>query len=211
MNISISFTPATDKAEDLTAIIARIYGQGAAVANVTTTIAHEDRPDVGADVDAGPSVDAGQLDASGICWDARIHSNPPKINQTGGLYRRKKGVDDLTVAAVTKELQAKGTAVAAPTPPVAMPTVPGLPAMPGLPVPPPIAPPAAPSPYASFVDWIAGHVTTGTSGVTQEWVGQALESMGVAGGSIASLVNAPAEKIAEYRTNIAAALNVPAI
>jgi NADPH:quinone reductase-like Zn-dependent oxidoreductase len=81
--------------------------------------------------------------------------------------------------------------------------------MPTLPVPPSI--PTPPSAYASFVDFIAGHVQKGTSGVTQEWVGQALASMGVEGGLIANLANAPADKIAEYRTSIAEALGVPAI
>lgn len=214
MNISISFNPATDKAEELTAIIARIYGQGGTVG--TVTIHPDDRPDAG-DADTTPVGDGTQLDASGICWDERIHSKPPKINQTGGLYRRRKGVDDLTVAQVTKELQAKTASAPAvpglPAAPVtaAAPGLPAVPGLPGLPVPPAITPPPAPSPYAAFVDWVAGHVQAGTSGVTQEWMGQALASMGVEGGLIANLATAPADKIAEYRTNIAAVMGVPAI
>lgn len=99
-----------------------------------------------ADDDAAPTgapIPAGALDADGLPWDERIHSG--NRQQTGdGKWRKRRGVDDATMAAVTAEL--RGAAV--PTQPaVSAPSVPASAPSSALTPPAPAAAPA-PSPIA---------------------------------------------------------------
>lgn len=50
--------------------------------------------------------DLGPVDATGLPWDARIHSDPPKTNKDG-TWRARRGVSAETVAEVTVELYAR--------------------------------------------------------------------------------------------------------
>lgn len=107
------------------------------------------------------------VDKHGLPWDGRIHSGPAdkKPMNGDGTWRRKRGVDDATVAAVEAELrQVMGAPVPVVSTPVAAPEVPVAPAVPTpppavalpeaapvatVPTPPPptaaVAPPPAPS------------------------------------------------------------------
>lgn len=91
-----------------------------------------------------------ELDADGLPWDARIHSGPTdsKPKNADGRWRRKRGVDDATVAAVTAELrQVMGAPVAPPAPtPAAAPTPPPPAIDAGTSVTAPPAPPVAVDP-----------------------------------------------------------------
>lgn len=101
-----------------------------------------------------------EVDKSGLPWDGRIHSGPAdkKPKNGDGTWRKKRGVDDATVAAVEAELRAALGAPAAPIVPVApiaeapAAPVPPAPAAAPAPVPAPPAPvPAAPAPTAAPV------------------------------------------------------------
>jgi len=95
-------------------------------------------PPAAAPIAAPPPPAGVEVDKSGLPWDARIHSGPAKDKpkNADGTWRKKRGVDDATVAAVTAELRAAmqapapGNAVTAPAAAVA-PT-------PAQPAPPPI-------------------------------------------------------------------------
>lgn len=79
------------------------------------------------------------LDKSGLPWDARINSTPPKF-KSNGQWKRRRNIDDQTFNAVTQELNAvmgiQGKGEVTPPPPVAAPLFPPAAAAP----PPPIAP-----------------------------------------------------------------------
>lgn len=79
------------------------------------------------------------LDGEGLPHDPRIHAKTPKLNESSGKWRSKRGVDTATVATVTTELRATYPAPApgtpaplydanrddpAPPPPPEVPTVP---------------------------------------------------------------------------------------
>lgn len=89
-----------------------------------------------------------EVDKSGLPWDGRIHSGPAdkKPKNGDGTWRKKRGVDDATVAAVEAELRAAlgAPAAAAPAPAVPVPPVAEAPAA-AVPPPPPAAA-AAPVP-----------------------------------------------------------------
>jgi hypothetical protein len=129
-------------------------------------------PPVAADDDeAGDTAAApGQTDGDGLPWDDRIHSNPPKL--TGkGIWRKRRGVDDATVAAVEAELRA-GAAPApvphpvqpiaapapvpvphpVPVPPQPMPVQQPVPVPPAMPAPIPAMPVAPVAPVAAMPD-----------------------------------------------------------
>ena len=98
---------------------------------------------------ASPSNPGGvDVDANGLPWDGRIHSGPTdkKPKNADGTWRKKRGVDDATVAAVEAELRAAlgAPAAAAPAPAVPVPPVAEAPAA-AVPPPPPAAA-AAPVP-----------------------------------------------------------------
>lgn len=56
-----------------------------------------------------------EVDKNGLPWDARIHSGPAKDKpkNADGTWRKKRGVDDATIAAISAELRA---VMSAPTP-----------------------------------------------------------------------------------------------
>lgn len=81
------------------------------------------------DDDSSVNGDAPATDKNGLPWDERIHAKSKAIN-ADGTWRRRKGVQDATVAAIEAEL--RGVA------PVAIPT--------GMPMTAPIPMPSAPAP-----------------------------------------------------------------
>lgn len=122
------------------------------------------------DDDNGPvaAVADGALDADGLPWDERIHAKS-KAQVAGDRWRKRRGVDDATVAMV--EAQLRGAAAPAmpsaapvtpPPAPMALPPVPmtAAPVAPPMPIPdapgtapamppmPPVAPIAPPMPAA---------------------------------------------------------------
>lgn len=112
-----------------------------------------------------------ELDASGLPWHADIHAST-KTKTAKGIWTKRKGVDDATVARVTAQLRASypdtsvteqpELPVATPAPVVAAPPI-GIAA-------PVIAPPAAPlTGYAKLVDWLAKNTGAGKV-LDQAWV-----------------------------------------
>lgn len=93
--------------------------------------------------EGGPVVplNPGEVDSAGIPWDERIHTSTHAKNADGS-WRRKRGVDDATFAALSAELKARGI-TATPAVPVAAPA-------PAAPVPMP-TPAPAPAPAAAPV------------------------------------------------------------
>lgn len=66
------------------------------------------------------SADGVELDITGVPWDPRIHSDAAERKTAKGVWKKRKGVDDLTCSTVHNELLAMmaakvGTAAAAPT------------------------------------------------------------------------------------------------
>lgn len=114
-----------------------------------------------------PADTAPELDASGLPWHADIHAST-KTKTAKGIWTKRKGVDDATVARVTAQLRATypDTSVAEPPAPAAAPvvTAPVVAA-------PVIAPaPAAPlTGYALLVDWLAKNTGAGKA-LDQAWV-----------------------------------------
>ena len=102
------------------------------------------------DDDEGPvNIAAPAVDARGLTWDERIHAKS-KTTIADGSWRKRKGVDDATVAAVEAELRARS----APPMPAAAPMMqPMQPAPAPMPMPAPIplpgGAPAAPFPAAA--------------------------------------------------------------
>lgn len=97
---------------------------------------------------SSPNPGGVDVDGNGLPWDGRIHSGPAdkKPKNADGTWRKKRGVDDATVAAVEAELRAAlgAPAAAAPAPAVPVPPVAEAPAA-AVPPPPPAAA-AAPVP-----------------------------------------------------------------
>lgn len=116
---------------------------------------------------ASPSNPGGvEVDGNGLPWDGRIHSGPADKKPRNGdnTWRKKRGVDDATVAAVEAELRAAlGAPAAAPAPAVPVPPVAEAPAaavppsppaaaaapVPASPIPAPAAAAPAPAPAAA--------------------------------------------------------------
>lgn len=114
------------------------------------------------------------VDAKGVPWDERIHSGPAdkKPMNADNTWRRKRGVDDATVAAVMAEIAPNAGAAPAPIPappaPPATPAVaatefgPDVAATAGdVPPPPPVAVDAAPLTFASLMKKVTGLQTAG--------------------------------------------------
>ena len=95
MKYSLTITDATP------AELAKILATIGATATVITPAAVTADDDESNDADAAP----GTVDKTGIPWDERIHSSPAKFTNKG-VWRRKKNVDDATVAAVEAQLRA---------------------------------------------------------------------------------------------------------
>lgn len=144
MTLTISGT-----APQLAAALQALMGSAANVPMTVTppmpTAAPDDDDDSN---DAGPSIGAtlaaGTVDAAGLPWDGRIHSE--KQGQTDkGLWRKRRGADTALIASVEAELRARG---APQMPQVAMPVI----APPAMPMPVPVvAPVAVPMPVMAPV------------------------------------------------------------
>jgi len=161
-----------------------------------------------------------ELDADGLPWDARIHSGPAdkRPKNADGRWRRARGADDATVAAVTAELrQVMGapapapTQAAAPTPPPApepapAPVSPPPPPVATAPTPAPAAPPSTPDvagtesgpaaaapaveSVATFADLMKKITRMQTAGlVTVEGTAQIAQSLGLTG--VRDMINRP--------------------
>jgi hypothetical protein len=97
---------------------------------------------------APPTASPSELDATGLPWDKRIHSDPPKRNADGSWRTRRNLADDVK-SAVTSELRmsypqaAPAAPVVVPPPPVPLPSAPAA----VVPPPPPaqVIPPAPPA------------------------------------------------------------------
>lgn len=133
---------------------------------------------------SSPNPGGVEVDKSGLPWDGRIHSGPAdtKPKNADGTWRKKRGVSDDEVAAVTAELRAALNAPAAPIVPVApveaaaaapVPPAPPVPAAPvsASPAPAPVAAaptpaPAAPAPTPAAAGTASGPAvaTTANSG-----------------------------------------------
>ena len=112
-----------------------------------------------------PATDtAPELDASGLPWHADIHAST-KTKTAKGIWTKRKGVDDATVARVTAQLRAsypETTAVETTTPPVTTAPVVAAPVI----TPAPAAPLTG---YALLVDWLAKNTGAGKA-LDQAWV-----------------------------------------
>lgn len=94
-------------------------------------------PTVAAPVPPAPPAPGVELDSAGLPWDGRIHAESKAKIKKDDTWKKRRGVDDATVAAVEAQLRAV----------LAAPSVAGnAPAAPALVPPPP--PPAAASPVA---------------------------------------------------------------
>lgn len=111
------------------------------------------------------------LDANGLPWDERIHAST-RTKTANGQWKKKRGVEDFTVAHVESELRgvmnipaspAVPTVPAVPTPPApAVPTPPATPAIPAPPAPPALTQSAqAPSDFATFMQKYSPIIGTG--------------------------------------------------
>ena len=119
-------------------------------------------PITAAEQDEQNTIEAGGVDAEGMPWDERIHASTKRRTQ-GGVWQRRKGVDDAVFAAVRGEL--RGAPVVAPVAPVVptvpvvipvvtVPIAPAVSAAPAAPVVAPVVtPPTAPDAPASDITW----------------------------------------------------------
>lgn len=198
MQITITFDPDTATLDKLTAAIAGIYGTVAP--HAPATIHPDDNPEAGEAADTPTAATSASgtptKDATGLPWDARIHSTPASLTAKG-VWRSKRGVDDALVASVTAELKGAVLPAAPPAPPAPAP------------LPTPSTTPS-PTPYESFAAWISDHLAKGTSGITEDWLKAVLTQYGVEGGLLPNLAHAAPDLIASLRTAIAGALRVEA-
>ena len=114
-----------------------------------------------------PADTAPELDASGLPWHADIHAST-KTKTAKGIWTKRKGVDDATVARVTAQLRASYPDTSVAEPPAAAPapvvTTPVVAA--------PVITPAPAAPltgYAKLVDWLAKNTGAGKV-LDQAWV-----------------------------------------
>jgi hypothetical protein len=127
-----------------------VFGQ---VAQTTANVANP----------VAPTTDNPALDANGLPWDRRIHSSNHEMSKDG-TWRKRRGVDEATVAAVVAEL--KGV-MSVPVPePVAMVEV-KLPDMGAI----------QPMTFAELLDGVTQAMVGGT--VTQATISWALQSLGL--------------------------------
>lgn len=200
MSHQISFTIAADASADQVQAmldqIAETFGiTAAAAAPVATEVA-----DKLADAPAGVA-----LDSNGLPWDERIHASTKTQNKDGS-WKKLKGVDDATVAAVTAELK---QLMGAPAPTVTAPSLPPVtaPALPAVTA--PALPPVQESPYATFTKFIGGHLHSAENPngrLTSDWVNQVIELNGVPGG-LANLAARP-DLIPQIESQIKQALGL---
>ena len=174
---SIQFAPGVHSQAQVVAAIAAIYGLTAESAPLATAIQPGNEPE-----EAGGAPAAGQtVDAEGVIYDKRIHSDPAKLTEKG-VWRARRNVDKALVAQVIAAQ--KGGAVAQ-TAVTAAPAVAGLPtlaAVPGLPT---LAAPVvaqAPSAFEQFTTFVAENLrsTANPGGKFDEaWVQACIGAYGI--------------------------------
>lgn len=158
------------------------------------------------------------VDKNGIPWDDRIHSGgaPEKRMNQDGTWKKKKGVDEATIAAIVAELKAfastpRADATSAPPPPPpavpadSVPPPPPAPADSGSAPPPPPPPAAAPATIAGsppertdfgkHVAWVSTQQNAGK--LTADEVNAVLQGEGLVNeqgaGKITNLILQPAK------------------
>lgn len=111
-----SLTVNTNDPAEIAALMAALNGAPAVVASAEpaqTIVRHDAPANADDDDDTGPvNTTAPELDSAGLPWDERIHAKT-KGQKADGTWKRGRGVDDATVAAVEAELRAR---VAGPIP-----------------------------------------------------------------------------------------------
>lgn len=232
MKITLEFNSG-ETASDIVNAVVGVFGSPAPAAPAQQTAAPTlhpmDNPAAGVDAEDAGAASTATHDAEGSPWDARIHSDKKTMTEKN-VWRKRKGVAPPQIAAVQAELRAAGkyAAAPAPAPVVTVPAGPGAtatiitppaaPAMAPLPQAVPPAPPlpAAPveTPYSTFVNFVAGHLNTTANPagrLTEQWVSDALKSLGVVGGTVVELQHAQPEQIKTIHNTIANALGVPGV
>lgn len=155
-------------------------------------------PDDDDDTGDGPGTPAatGQLDATGLPHDPRIHSEKPTLS-TKNIWRSRRGVSPATVAQVTAELRQRYPVPLHPAPviaaaPASIPAPVPVPAAAPVPVPMPVPAPApAPVPapasapviapeydFGQMMQFITGQMTTGA--ITPEYLVSLCSRLGLA-------------------------------
>lgn len=112
-----------------------------------------------------------ELDSKGVPWDERIHAST-KTQNADGSWKKRRGVNDLTVKEVEAELLAANTDTntgeVTPTPPAPAPVVPSTPTTPTPPAPTvPVTPVAPTTPVAPVADSPRAKVNKEISELTQ--------------------------------------------
>jgi hypothetical protein len=149
-----------------------------------------------------PTVPGIALDSKGLPWDVRIHTSSHATNADGS-WRRKRGVDEATIAQVEGELQALMSIPFTPSavlPFVAIPEVAQASAVPPPPPPPaavvvapappaPPAPPAAPEadPYIGLITRVSDLIVA--KAISMDQVNAAVTAVGCA--SLGLLMSRP--------------------
>lgn len=191
MNHTIGFTIGNNasaaEVELLITDIRRHFGLSTESVPATAVLAaQQGSTTAGAEAQQGTTASV-ELDSNGLPYDERIHSGTRGKNQDGS-WKKRKGVDQGTVAQVTAELQALMGAkapttaptlppVAATTPSLPTPTLPSIPSIPTL--------PTTETKYQQFTRYI-GTILVGPENpngrVDGAWVNQVIENYGVPGG-----------------------------
>lgn len=207
--ISVLFDPAIDNQSTIAALVSRIYGTdgaaGAAVTLAPAAPAGEDEPPAAGETAADPAT----IDGNGVPHDKRIHSAKPTMTDKG-VWRKRKGVDDVTFNSVVTELRAR----AGGAPQVQQQQAPVLQAPAGLPaLTLPVTQPPVPQrgAYEIFVDFCTQNIHSAdnpTGKLTKEWIDQSLASLGVAGGIAAAQHIEPA-RVKAIHAQFAQALGLP--
>lgn len=120
--------------------IAPAASQDGAATTTTSAPTAPAAPSTAASAPAAQPSPAGAVDATGLPWDARIHSSPPKTREDG-KWRKKRNLDDAVfIASVEAELRgATPATLSAPPPPPVAAAAPNVQ---------PVAPAAPPPPVA---------------------------------------------------------------
>lgn len=216
MQVSIKFDPTVDSMSSVHAAVANAYGNSAHVIDTccnaaigeikAVTVLQPATPTGTSESEAGDTPTTATHDKTGLPWDARIHSTPATLTSKE-VWRKRKGVDDITVATVEAELRG-GAAQQAPATPPAMQMPPAPPA---IQMPP--AAPAAPSTYQQLVELIGAnmHSAANPSGrITEDWVRQALQNnFGVTNGDLPNVANMAPETQMQILNGFKQALGIP--
>lgn len=228
MEVSFKFPLGTAPAAIIAAISAHYGNAAASVATVIDTPhmgASASTPQADPDADV-PNPTPPTVDSEGLPHDLRIHSESKAVTDKG-VWRKRRGVDAITIANVTAELRGNmanhpgaSQALAQASQPLATPpaAAPAAPAMPALSMPTLTPPaPAAKTAYQSFVEFLVPHMHSAanpTGRITEEWVGQCIKHFGVFDpvdglGKVAMLQGVGDDKIAAIRAGIAQSLGLP--